>query len=178
MPPNRNATSWTSSSRLPRTHLPRTAFIVVFDSEPARLGHSSQAAGVTQLGPSLRVPVGLVSGGKPSRPRNSMGNINASVDLSRDGEIAVVKVDNPPVNALKHEVRAGLAEALCRSRDEGAVKAVVIACAGRTFFAGADITEFGKPPQPPSLHDVITAIEGMPKPVVAALHGTALGGGF
>ncbi|MFL5269097.1 MAG: 3-hydroxyacyl-CoA dehydrogenase NAD-binding domain-containing protein [Stellaceae bacterium] len=107
-----------------------------------------------------------------------MGNINASVDLSRDGEIAVVKVDNPPVNALKHEVRAGLAEALCRSRDEGAVKAVVIACAGRTFFAGADITEFGKPPQPPSLHDVITAIEAMPKPVVAALHGTALGGGF
>ena len=77
-----------------------------------------------------------------------MGNINASVDLSRDGEIAVVKVDNPPVNALKHEVRAGLAEAICRSRDEGAVKAVVIISAGRTFFAGADISEFGKPPQP------------------------------
>ena len=67
----------------------------------------------------------------------------------------------------------------CRqARDDGAVKAVVIACAGRTFFAGADITEFGKPPQAPSLHDVIAAIEAMPKPVVAALHGTALGGGF
>jgi 3-hydroxyacyl-CoA dehydrogenase len=107
-----------------------------------------------------------------------MGNINASVDLRRDGEIAVVTADNPPVNALKHEVRAGLAEALRQARDDGAVKAVVIACAGRTFFAGADITEFGKPPEPPGLHEVVAAIEAMPKPVVAALHGTALGGGF
>src|SRR5690242_6493238 len=107
-----------------------------------------------------------------------MGSINASVDLRRDSEIAVVTADNPPVNALKHEVRAGLAQALMQARDDGAVKAVVIACAGRTFFAGADITEFGKPPQAPSLHDVIAAVEAMPKPVVAALHGTALGGGF
>src|SRR5215813_14005708 len=107
-----------------------------------------------------------------------MGSINASVDLQHDGEIAVVTADNPPVNALKHEVRAGLAEALRQVRQDGSVKAVVIACAGRTFFAGADITEFGKPPLPPSLHDVIAAIETMPKPVVAALHGTALGGGF
>jgi 3-hydroxyacyl-CoA dehydrogenase len=107
-----------------------------------------------------------------------MGNINASVDLRRDGEIATVTVDNPPVNALKHEVRAGLAEALRQSRDDAAVKAVVIGCAGRTFFAGADITEFGKPPQPPGLSEVIATIEAMPKPVVAALHGTALGGGF
>ena len=100
-----------------------------------------------------------------------MGSINASVDLQRDGEIAVVTVDNPPVNALKHEVRAGLAEALRQVRDDSAVNAVVISCAGRTFFAGADITELGKPPQAPSLHDVIAAIEAMPKPVVAALHG-------
>src|SRR5207249_8137106 len=107
-----------------------------------------------------------------------MGNINASVDLRRDGETAIVTVDNPPVNALKHEVRAGLAEALRQTHEDAAVRGVVIACAGRTFFAGADITEFGKPPQAPSLHDVIAAIEAMPKPVVAALHGTALGGGF
>ena len=107
-----------------------------------------------------------------------MGSINASVDLQRDGELAVVTVDNPPVNALKHEVRAGLAEALRQARADGAVKAVVISCAGRTFFVGADITEFGKPPQAPSLHDVIAAIEATPKPVIAALHGTALGGGF
>ncbi|HEX3418023.1 MAG TPA: enoyl-CoA hydratase/isomerase family protein, partial [Stellaceae bacterium] len=107
-----------------------------------------------------------------------MGSINASVDLRRDGDVAVVTADNPPVNALKHEVRVGLTEALVQARDDGAVTAIVIACAGRTFFAGADITEFGKPPQAPSLHDVIAAIEAMPKPVVAALHGTALGGGF
>src|SRR5215469_10817548 len=107
-----------------------------------------------------------------------MGSINASVYLRRDGEVAVVATDNPPVNALKHEVRSGLTEALAQVRDDGAVKALVVGCAGRTFFAGADITEFGKPPQPPGLHDVIAAIEAMPKPVVAALHGTALGGGF
>jgi len=107
-----------------------------------------------------------------------MGNLNASVDLRRDGEIGVVTVDNPPVNALKHEVRTGLAEALRQTRDDAAIKALVVACAGRTFFAGADITEFGKPPQPPGLGDVIAAIEAMPKPVVAALDGTALGGGF
>ena len=107
-----------------------------------------------------------------------MGNINANVDLRRDDGIAIVTVDNPPVNALKHEVRAGLAEALRQTRDDPAVKAVVMACAGRTFFAGADITEFGKPPQAPGLGEVITAIEALPKPMVAALHGTALGGGF
>ena len=107
-----------------------------------------------------------------------MGNINASVDLRRDGTVAVVTVDNPPVNALKHEVRSGLAEALRQAREDASVEAVVIACAGRTFFAGADITEFGKPAQAPGLGEVIAQIETMPKPVVAALHGTALGGGF
>ena len=107
-----------------------------------------------------------------------MGSINASVDLRRDGDVVVVTTDNPPVNALKHEVRAGLTEALAQACDDDAVRAIVIACAGRTFFAGADITEFGKPPQAPSLHDVIAVIEAMLKPVVAALHGTALGGGF
>src|ERR1700747_3879938 len=104
-----------------------------------------------------------------------MGNINASVDLRRDGEIAIITADNPPVNALKHEVRAGLTEALRRTREDAAIKGVVIACDGRTFFAGADITEFGKPPQAPGLGEVIATLDEMPKPVVAALHGTAFG---
>jgi 3-hydroxyacyl-CoA dehydrogenase len=107
-----------------------------------------------------------------------MGNINASIDLRRDGRIAIVIADNPPVNALKHEVRSGLSQALRQAGDDASVEAVVIACAGRTFFAGADISEFGQPPQAPSLGEVIAQIEAMPKPVVAALHGTALGGGF
>jgi 3-hydroxyacyl-CoA dehydrogenase len=100
------------------------------------------------------------------------------VSLSRNDDVAVITIDNPPVNALKHEVRAGLTETLAQARDDASVRAVVIACAGRTFVAGADITEFGKPRQPPSLSDVIVLLESMQKPVVAAIHGTALGGGL
>src|SRR5690349_9991337 len=107
-----------------------------------------------------------------------MGNVNACVDFAREGDVAVVTIDNPPVNALKQEVRAGIAEAVGRARDDAGLKAIVLACAGRTFCAGADITEFGKPPRPPGLSEVLRAIEASPKPVIAALHGTALGGGF
>ena len=77
-----------------------------------------------------------------------MGSVNPSIDLAHDGEIAVVTIDNPPVNALKHEVRAGLIEAFQRVKNDAGVKAAVLACAGRTFIAGADITEFGKPRRP------------------------------
>ena len=107
-----------------------------------------------------------------------MGSINPSVDLGRDGEIAVITIDNPPVNALKHEVRAGIADAMRQLQDDDSVRAVVLACAGRTFCAGADITEFGKPPREPGLSEVLSLIEASGKPVVAALHGTPLGGGF
>jgi 3-hydroxyacyl-CoA dehydrogenase len=100
------------------------------------------------------------------------------VELCREDEIAVVLVDNPPVNALKHEVRVGLMEAFSQARDDPAVAAIVLACAGRTFIAGADITEFDKPPKPPHLSEVIALMETIAKPVVAAIHGTALGGGF
>ncbi len=102
----------------------------------------------------------------------------AVVDLRRDGDVAVITIDSPPVNALSYAVRAGLRDALEKARDDAAAASVVIACAGRTFVAGADITEFGKPPRAPSLHEAIAAIEETGKPVVAALHGTTLGGGF
>src|SRR3954471_1997884 len=107
-----------------------------------------------------------------------MGSVNPSIDLAHDGDIAVVTIDNPPVNALKHEVRAGLIEAFQRVRNDAGVKAAVLACAGRTFSAGADISEFGKPRRSPGLIEVIETIEETGKPVVAALSGTPLGGGF
>ncbi|WP_290751135.1 3-hydroxyacyl-CoA dehydrogenase NAD-binding domain-containing protein [Amaricoccus sp.] len=92
--------------------------------------------------------------------------------------MAVVTVDNPPVNALSQAVRAGLVAALAETEADADVRAVVLACAGRTFVAGADIAELGRPPVEPHLPDVILAIEGATKPWVAAIHGSALGGGL
>lgn len=100
------------------------------------------------------------------------------VSTHKDGEVLVIVSDNPPVNALGQAVRAGLKAGIEEALSDDSVKAVVIRCDGRTFHAGADITEFGKPPVGPSLPEVIDAIEASTKPVVAALHGTALGGGL
>ena len=100
------------------------------------------------------------------------------VSLEMIGAVAVVRVNNPPVNALSQGVRQGLHDAITKAVDDSECHAIVIACDGRTFIAGADIKEFGKPPQPPSLPDVVSHIEAATKPVIAALHGTALGGGF
>ncbi len=107
-----------------------------------------------------------------------MTAINERVSLDRQGRTAVLTIDNPPVNALGQAVRAGMRDGLAAALADGGVDAVVITCAGRTFIAGADITEFGKAPQEPGLHGVLAAIESSPKPVIAAIHGTALGGGL
>jgi 3-hydroxyacyl-CoA dehydrogenase len=95
-----------------------------------------------------------------------------------DGEVAVITIDNPPVNALSHAVRDGLLKAVERFQGDGKAKAAVICGAGRTFIAGADIKEFGKPLADPQLPHITNVIEASEKPVIAALHGTALGGGF
>lgn len=92
-------------------------------------------------------------------------------------KIGVITVDSPPVNALSQAVREGILNAVNTAQNDDS-EAVVLLCAGRTFIAGADITEFGKPPLSPSLPDVIAAIESSNKLVVAAIHGTALGGGL
>ncbi len=98
--------------------------------------------------------------------------------MQRDGAIAIIVVDNPPVNALKHEVRAGMLENFTKAAEDKSVEAIVLTGAGRTFMAGADITEFGKPMKPPGLAEVIAAIEKIQKPTIAAVHGTPLGGGL
>jgi 3-hydroxyacyl-CoA dehydrogenase len=99
------------------------------------------------------------------------------VSYERVDGIGVITVDNPPVNALSHSVRQGLQEAI-RAAQQDDSSAVLVICAGRTFIAGADITEFGKPPREPHLPDLCSTIETSSKPVVAAIHGTALGGGL
>ncbi|KUO53717.1 MAG: 3-hydroxyacyl-CoA dehydrogenase [Sphingomonadales bacterium BRH_c3] len=103
--------------------------------------------------------------------------MTSAAHQEKRGEIGVITIDSPPVNALGINVRRGLDSAFRALRDDPAVKAIVLICAGRTFFAGADISEFGKEPQAPLLGDVFALIENLGKPVIAAIHCTALGGG-
>jgi 3-hydroxyacyl-CoA dehydrogenase len=102
----------------------------------------------------------------------------AVVEVKRVGEVALVTIDHPPVNALSQAVRTGLSEAAKSLAGDSSVKAVVITGKGRCFSAGADITEFGGAPRLPPLYQLIHDIEALQKPVVAAMHGTSLGGGF
>lgn len=100
------------------------------------------------------------------------------IAYSRHGDIAVLTVQNPPVNALSQAVRQGLWDGMDRAEADKGVRAVLIVGDGRAFFAGADITEFGKPPMQPHLPDLINRIEASPLLVVASMHGVSLGGGL
>lgn len=100
------------------------------------------------------------------------------VTIARQGQIAIVTVDNPPVNALSQALRQGLWDAVGTLDADPAVAAVILTCAGRTFIAGADVREFGRTPEPPHLPDLVARIEAAQKPWIAAIHGSALGGGL
>jgi 3-hydroxyacyl-CoA dehydrogenase len=104
--------------------------------------------------------------------------ITEVVNLEKQGEIALIKINNPPVNALGFLVRKGIVDGLAAAIKDDEVKGIVIICEGRTYIAGADISEFGKPIKEPWLNIVLDDIENSPKPITAAIHGTALGGGL
>ncbi len=100
------------------------------------------------------------------------------LQIENHNGVAVVTIDNPPVNALGRAVRQALADAVARLEADPSVRAIVLTGAGRMFVGGADITEFDRPPEEPHLPDLIRQIEASSKPWIAALHGTALGGGL
>lgn len=104
--------------------------------------------------------------------------ITEAVALEKQGEIGMLWIDNPPVNALGHPVRKGMADGIEMAEKDDEIRAIVVICKGRTFCAGADIREFGKPPKEPHLPDVLNRFDQCKKPIIAAIHGTAFGGGL
>ena len=106
--------------------------------------------------------------------------MSSVVEVTQDGSVRVLSIDNPPVNGLGAAVRTALAEELTKALEDESVEAIVLAGKGRFFCAGADIREFGKepPPDTPHLPDVIDALEASTKPIVAAIQGVAAGGGL
>ena len=98
--------------------------------------------------------------------------------FEKRGDIGIIWINNPPVNAISVGVRTAMIEGVANLAADPEIKIGVLACEGRTFMAGADITEFGKPPLSPGLREALSAIENSTKPIVAAIHGTALGGGL
>ena len=107
-----------------------------------------------------------------------MTSINDVTTIEKDGNISIITLNSPPVNALSAPVREGLQKGITEARNDGESEAIIIICEGRTFIAGADISEFGQEPKGPSLFEVQEFIEDSNKPVIAAIHGTALGGGL
>ncbi|MFV1851813.1 MAG: 3-hydroxyacyl-CoA dehydrogenase NAD-binding domain-containing protein [Thalassospira sp.] len=101
-----------------------------------------------------------------------------AVTVGYEGDIAFITIDNPPINATSHVVRAGLVDALDQIDGKDGVRAAILICDGKTFIAGADVTEFGQPPKDPILPDVIKRLEACTKPIIATIHGHALGGGL
>ncbi|MEO0369379.1 MAG: 3-hydroxyacyl-CoA dehydrogenase NAD-binding domain-containing protein, partial [Pseudomonadota bacterium] len=104
--------------------------------------------------------------------------MDSPVSIEKQNNLAIIKIDNPPVNALSHAVRAGIMDALKSFEQDRACEVAILICTGRTFIAGADITEFNKPPVPPTTPDTLLALGACQKPVVAVLHGNVLGGGL
>jgi 3-hydroxyacyl-CoA dehydrogenase len=98
--------------------------------------------------------------------------------FEKRGDVGIIWVNNPPVNAISVGVRVAIIDGVAKLTQDAEIKVGVLACEGRTFMAGADITEFGKPPMSPGLHEAIGTLENSPKPIVAAIHGTAFGGGL
>ena len=107
-----------------------------------------------------------------------MTSINDVTTIEKDGNISIITLNSPPVNALSAPVREGLHKGITEARNDEESEAIIIICEGRTFIAGADISEFGQEPKGPSLFEVQEFIEDSNKPVIAAIHGTALGGGL
>jgi 3-hydroxyacyl-CoA dehydrogenase len=98
--------------------------------------------------------------------------------FEKRGDVGIIWINNPPVNAISVGVRSAIIDGVAKLSADPELKVGVLACEGRTFMAGADITEFGKPPLSPGLHEALDALEGATKPIVAAIHGTAFGGGL
>ena len=107
-----------------------------------------------------------------------MTSINEVTKLDINDNVAILTLNSPPVNALSADVREGLDKGIKEAIASSNVEAIVLICDGRTFIAGADISEFGKEPKGPSLFEVQEELESSPKPIIAAIHGTALGGGL